>query len=303
MPLNPELERMLANRIPLRGSDPQTARDMFKQASLLAQQSFPPPAVKVHDHTIPSRSGSVRVRRYDPDTVLLNHPVVFFHGGGFVLGDLDTHHGIAARLTKALGAIVISVDYARAPEAKFPIPVLQVYDVAAWVSEHASEWNLSPAVIVAGDSAGGNFSAVIAQMARDDQRFPVKAQLLYYPSVNAIAQTASKKAFATGFFLEQEDMVWFAMQYANTIEDGINPLVSPALHPNLAGLPPALVATAEYDPLRDEGEDYAHALKAAGVPVTLIRYDGMTHGFLGFPLPDVLTRAFRDTAEFVRSLE
>ncbi len=306
MPLDPMVEMFLAQTPPLAvtGMTPEEAREQNKQGSELLEKMFPAPELKaVEDSTVQTRFGPVPIRRYTPLQQRLTRPIVFYHGGGFVLGSVDTHHGMAARIADALGAVVVSVDYTLAPEAKFPQPVQECYEVTRWVAQEAPKWGLQNGeVIVAGDSAGGNFAAVISQLATQDGAFPIFAQLLFYPTVDMATPTESKKAFAHGYFLEEDVMLWFGEQYLHGPEEVTNPLASPALAQSLTGLPPALVITAEYDPLRDEGEAYADALKKSGVTVEQIRYDGMIHGFMSMPLFSQMQSALEAARAFLERL-
>jgi len=177
--------------------------------------------------------------------------------------------------------VVVSVEYRLAPEHKFPVAPEDCYAATCWVASHATQINGDAnRVAVGGDSAGGNLTAVVTQMARDQAGPKLIFQLLIYPATDLRMQSRSMEENALGYYLTKPDMVWFADHYLNSEADRSNPLASPLLATSLEGLPPALIVTAEYDPLRDEGEAYGHRLKEAGVPVTISRYDGMIHGFL-----------------------
>ncbi len=244
----------------------------------------PVEVASVVDRTIPGPAGEIPVRIYTPDAPQPRPLIAFFHGGGFVFCSIDTHDGTCRRLANATGAVVISVDYRLAPEHRFPAALDDCYAATVWAHEHAAELGADPAqLVVAGDSAGGNMAAVTALLARDRGRPPIACQVLVYPVIDAACDSASFAENAEGFFLEAEAMRWFWSQYLGNEGDGSHPLASPCCVPDHAGLPPAVVITAEYDPLRDEGEAYAEALRAAGVPVTSVRYDGMIHGFVSMP--------------------
>ena len=190
--------------------------------------------------------------------------------------------GIARQLCAGAGCLVVSVDYALSPEAKFPTALRQCYESLRYVKENASTFNANGAkLVVGGDSAGGNLAAAVCLMARDEGGPPVDFQLLIYPVLEPDFETDSYVQNATGFMLTREAMQCYWDYYLTGPEDSTNPYAAPLRAPDLRGLPPALVVTAEYDPLRDEGEEYAHRLKDAGVSATLTRYDGMIHGFLG----------------------
>ncbi len=186
--------------------------------------------------------------------------------------------------------MVVSVDYRLAPEHKFPAAPEDCYAATKWVAEHAAEINGDASrLAIGGDSAGGNLTAVVGQMARDRGGPRLVFQLMIYPATNFTAQTASIQENGDGYGLNVNDMDWFSKHYLNSEEDKLNPLASPALAKDLSNLPPALIITAEYDPLRDEGEEYGRLLQAAGVPTTISRYDGVIHGFFG--MADIVDKA------------
>jgi acetyl esterase/lipase len=210
------------------------------------------------------------------------HPVlVFYHGGGWVIGDLYTHDGICRSLVNAAGCAVASVDYRLAPEFKYPTPVEDSYAGLQWVAANGARLGLDPArIAVGGDSAGGNLAAVMALLARDRRGPRLALQVLVYPATSYDFTTASYRENATGYLLTTEDMRWFWRHYLSREEQGREPNASPLLAKSLADLPPALVITAGCDPLRDEGEAYATRLREAGVSVTITQYPGMFHGFV-----------------------
>ena len=196
--------------------------------------------------------------------------------------DLDTHDGVCRQLANRAGCAVVSVDYRLAPEAKFPAGPEDCYAAARYAAEHAGELGVDAArIAVAGDSAGGNLAAVVALMARARRGPALCHQLLVYPVTNHDFETASYHENAEGYLLTRAMMQWFWGHYLATPEAGEDPWASPLREPDLSGLPAATVLTAEYDPLRDEGEAFAERLRAAGVPTSLTRYDGMFHGFFG----------------------
>mgnify|MGYP001551949104 CR=1 FL=1 len=224
----------------------------------------------------------VPVRLYKPEGPAEMPVLVYFHGGGFVVNDLDTHDGICRRLADKGRCIVISADYARAPEHPYPEAVQQCYAVTSWVAEHAGEFGGDPdRVAVGGDSSGGTLAAGIALMARD-LGFPrICFQVLIYPAVNHCTPgTPSYRQFGTGYSLTRPIMEWFYRLYLGDTIDPDAPYLFPLRADDHTSLPPAHIVTAEYDPLRDEGEAYAERLKAAGIPVTEKRYRGMIHGFI-----------------------
>ncbi len=259
------------------------------------------PVAKVEDRTIPGLAGEIPVRIYTPEGSGPFPVLVFFHGGGWVICNLDTHDGSCRNLAKGAGCVVVSVDYRLAPEHKFPAAVEDCYAATKWVAEHAAEINGDPGrIAIGGDSAGGNLTAVVAQLARDQGGPRLVFQLMIYPATQFGAQTTSMKENSEGYFLTKADMDWFEGHYLNSKEDRLNPLASPMLAKDLSGLPPALIITAEYDPLRDEGEQYGQKLREAGVLVTISRYDGMIHGFFG--MTGIIDKAHDAVAEASQAL-
>jgi len=239
----------------------------------------------VEDRTIP---GGIAIRIYQPATGPggSDEPapgVLYFHGGGWVVCDLDSHDGMCRRVANELGAVVVSVDYRLAPEHKFPAAIDDAYAALAWLAEHADALGIDPArLAVAGDSAGGNLAAVVAQMSRDRGGPALAFQLLIYPVIDSSAERddrPSRSENAVGYFLTLAQMEWYRAQYLPDDAAGEDPLVSPHLAASLEGLPPACIVTAEMDLLRDEGEHYGRALEAAGIDVTIHRAPGMFHGF------------------------
>lgn len=291
MPLDPNAKLMLdamaaANMNPFE-SDILTKTAPELRAALAANRVPAPeiPIARHEDRTITAGDGAeIPVRIYWPDTdPAPKAGVVFFHGGGWVIGGLDTHDGAARMLANATGAVVVFVDYRLAPEAPFPIPVEDCYTGLLWTVANASSIGVDPSrVAVAGDSAGGNLAAAVALMARDRNGPALRYQLLVYPCTDMNpSRWPSMRENERGYFLTTDSMVWFYDQYAPQVADRTNPYASPIHATDLSGLPPAFVVTAEFDPLRDEGEAYAARLVAAGVPCEVQRYDGMIHGFFG----------------------
>jgi acetyl esterase len=234
--------------------------------------------------TIPGPAGPIPARHYRPEGSPDGHPaaplMVFYHGGAWVVGDLDTHDGLCRLICRGAGIHVLSVGYRLAPEHPAPAGLEDGYAAFKWALEHAAELGAEPGrVAVGGDSAGGNISAVVSQRARDDGAPPV-LQLLLYPATDLRGGTRSRALFAEGFFLTKKDMDFFQHQYlTGSGLDASNPQISPLLADNLAGLPPAIVVTAGFDPLRDEGEQYAAAMRDAGTVVDLRRMGSLIHGF------------------------
>jgi acetyl esterase len=207
--------------------------------------------------------------------------LVFFHGGGWVVCNIDTHDTLCRSLANAARYIVVSVDYRLAPEHKFPAAVEDCLAATTWVRQAAGEIGVDPDhVVVGGDSAGGNLATVVSLLLRDAGQPLPRFQVLIYPVTDVCLETESYKANGEGYNLTRSMMQWFFDCYLNSAEDAADWRVSPLRARDLRGLPPALVITAEFDPLRDEGEAYAARLEEAGVPVTLTRYDGMIHPFI-----------------------
>jgi acetyl esterase len=234
--------------------------------------------------TVPAEVGDVRVRIIRPPDAAGTLPVILYlHGGGWVLGNADTHDRLVRELAVGTGAAVVFVDYDRSPEARYPVALEQGYATAQWIVREGAANQLDPdRIAVAGDSVGGNMTAALALMAseRGDVRFV--HQSMYYPVTDAAMDTGSYQQFAEGYFLTAKAMAWFWDAYLPQVERRSEPFASPlrASEEQLAGLPPALVIVDEADVLRDEGEAYAARLRAAGVAVTTVRYDGITHDFM-----------------------
>jgi acetyl esterase len=229
--------------------------------------------------------------------------MVFFHGSGFVVCDLDTHDGMCRNLCAGAHCVVVSVDYRLAPEHKFPAAPDDCLAATRWVAENASGLNGDAGrIMVAGDSAGGNLAAVTALRIRDEGGPKLIGQMLIYPVTDYYQPGApSMTENAEGYGLTRDGMIWFWNHYVRSPGDGVHPHASPLRAATLAGLPPALVATAQYDPLRDEGEFYAEALRKVGVPVEMKRWDGMNHGFFFFPgIVDKATRATDEACDWAR---
>ena len=239
------------------------------------------PDVPKSEQAVPGPAGDVRVWVYSPPGSSPDGPtLVWFHGGGFVVGDLESTDGTCRRLAAASGMRIVSVEYRLAPEHPFPAAVEDTRAALAAVADGGVGG--SPAwLAVGGDSAGGNLAAVCCLAGRDSGGPMPDFQLLVYPVTDPAHVSESRVANGSGYVLSLAMMEWFEEHYAGGRLD--DPWVSPLLAPSLSDLPPAYVVTAEYDPLRDEGEAYARRLRAAGVPVELVRYDGQVHGFFGTP--------------------
>ena len=281
MPLHPEYEAMLAQAAEAGG--PALSEMTVDEGREMYRTMSPPVDIevgKVENRAIPGPAADIGVRIYTPAGDGPFPVIVMFHGGGWVIGDLETHDGQSRELCNGSECIVVSVDYRLAPEHKFPAAADDCYAATEWAKDNAVSIGGDPAKLaVAGDSAGGNLAAVVAQMARDKGGPKIDFQLLVYPVTDGThLDTDSYLAKADGYGLTRDAMIWFWDHYA-TEEDRRNPYASPLIAGDLGGLPPALVMTAEYDPLCDEGKMYADKLQAAGVATEYVRYDGLVHGF------------------------
>lgn len=266
---------------PMEQLEPEMAR---ASADFRLLAGAPEAVQKVENRTIPIEGAEIAVRIYTPEGEGPFPVLVYYHGGGWVIGNLETVDVPCRMLANRAGCIVVSVDYRLAPEHKFPTAAEDAYAAVQWVAEHAVEIGADPGrIAVGGDSAGGNLAAVVSLMAREQGGPSLAYQMLFYPVTNHSYDTDSYRENAEGYFLTKNTMVWFWNHYLRDEMDGQHPYASPLLAEDLSGLPPALVITAGFDPLRDEGEAYAERLKAAGVPVEATRYDGMIHGFIWMP--------------------
>ena len=286
MPLHPMIQTTLAAA---QGMVPYH-RLPIAQARAQAKLAYPPREQPVavgvvQDLLIPGPAGALPLRVYAPNANGPHPLMVYFHGSGFVLHDLDTHDDLCRRLCAGAGCVVVSVDYRLAPEHKFPAALDDCLAATRWTADHAGDLHGDAArLMVAGDSAGGNFAAVTALRARDEGGPLLCAQMLIYPVTDHYsADLPSMRDNAEGYGLTRAAMRYYWDHYLNDAGEARHPLAAPRQAASLANLPPALVVTAEYDPLRDEGEDYGAALVHAGVPVTMRRWLGVNHGFFFFP--------------------
>jgi acetyl esterase len=231
----------------------------------------------------------VPVRLYQPKSDRPLPALVYYHGGGWVVGDLEMHDDTCRALANEGQCIVVSTDYRLAPEHPFPIPLDDCWSVLRWAAERLGDrgWDGSR-LAVGGTSSGGNLSAAVALRARNEG-LPLSLQLLLYPALDSTGSTPSWRAFGEGYFLTASQMAWYWRQYSDDAETRRLPDVAPSLSTDLSGLAPALIVTAEYDVLRDEAEDYARRMRQAGIPTRLWRFQGQIHGFLslGATLPEV----------------
>jgi acetyl esterase len=307
MPLEPQTKALLDAMVAAGASldfgemSAQEARRRM-EANPIARGAAEPVA-KVADRRISGPGGELAVRIYTPGAPAPLPAIVYFHGGGWVLGNLDGSDAQCRALANAARCVVVSVDYRLAPEAKFPAPAEDCYAATRWVAENAASLGCdSKRIAVAGTSAGANLAAVVPLMARDRGGMPpIAFQVLVYPITDGSMNTRSYRENAEGYFLTAASMAWFWKHYLNDDNDRVHPYAAPINASELRGLPPALVITAEFDPLRDEGEAYASRLRAAGVPVTCTRYDGTIHSFVSMPNLDVGKCAFEQIVAALRN--
>jgi len=309
MALDPQAANVIelvvkSGRPPYHQLSPKEARQMFRDT----RPASTPPAPQiggVRDLVTDGAVGSIPLRVYRPAGVSDSQrlpALVFFHGGGWVIGDLETHDVQCRQLTAEAGITVVAVDYRLAPEHKFPAAVDDAWAATRWVVAHAGELGVDPGKLaVGGDSAGGNLAAVVALMAREAGGPAIGLQVLVYPVTDVGAESKSYRDFADGYMLTRDGMRWFTNHYLKAPGEAQDWRVSPLRAASLAGLPPALVITAGFDPLRDEGAAYAARLSDAGVRVDYINYGGMIHGFIGMGrLIDTGNRATSHVAASLR---
>lgn len=302
MKLDPKIRAYLESPMgqfpPLETMAPQTVRDVLKQfpAPVLS-----PPIHAVRDLQVPGASGQLLVRLYTPSAARDLPLIVFIHGGGFVLCNVDMYDDLCKFLANYSGCAVASIEYRLAPEVPFPGALEDCYAALKALAAQGKELGIDPTrLAVAGDSAGGNLAAATALLARERKGPALRYQALFYPCLDPACGSDSAKSLATGYMLTRDAMVWFWGHYLKSPADRTNPLATP-LAANLAGLPPATVVTAEFDPLRDEGETYADLLRAAAVDVTGRRYLGVIHGFASMPyLTGMANRVLADVGADLR---
>jgi acetyl esterase len=266
---------------------------------------YPSPEMhKVENLEIQVRDGAkIPVRIYQPTSSKNLKTIVFYHGGGFVLRNLDSHDDLCRRVAKKTNTLVISVGYRLAPEFKFPIPVHDCYDAMLWSAENCHKWNGNPEqLLVMGDSAGGNLATVTSILARDENGPKISKQVLIYPAVDARLNHPSIDKFKDGYLLTRKIMHWFVDHYAKTPEDKFNPLMSPLLTENFANLPQAFVITSDHDPLKDEGRLYYERLIAAGNKAVFKEYKNTIHTFANMPrITKQASLLVEDIADFISS--
>jgi acetyl esterase len=317
VPLDPHIDGVLAlldvlGRSRLDLSSPAAARRSFRQATVdVRVLDAGVPVGRVSEDRVRGPGGPLPVRTYRPAGRRSGRrpTIVTFHGGGFVLGDLDTHDTLCRWMCRQVDAVVVSVAYRLAPEDPFPAAVEDAMAATRWAADRIGRLGGDPSrLVVAGDSAGGNLAAVVAQSWREEVehgRPPLAAQVLLYPVIDLEdddgARYPSRVEFGDDLVLTGDDMRWFAGHYLGASEDRRDPRLSP-IAGRLDGSPPAVVVTAEFDPLRDEGEAYARALASAGVPVTHRRFPGLIHGFAAFSaLSPACAEALETTCDLTRA--
>jgi acetyl esterase len=306
MTVDPQIQLLLQLRAalpPFHTLSVAAAREQFSARAIPGLRI--PEIASVVNRDMQGPAGSLPLRIYTPNGSGPFPLMVFFHGSGFVVCSLDTHDALCRNLCAGAGCVVVSVDYRLAPEAKFPAAPDDCLAATRWAQENASSIGADPGcVFVAGDSAGGNLAAVTALRIRDEGGPALRGQLLVYPVTDYYDPgTPSMVENAEGFGLGRDGMIWFWGHYVADASDAAHPHASPLRANDLRGLPPAMVVTAQYDPLRDEGEYYADKLKAAGVPTLMKRWDGMNHGFFTLPgVVDKATQAVDEACTWVRRL-
>lgn len=299
----------------------QAILDLIEEADVLPLAQYPveearavaaelrgdgdgPPLGEVTDRTIPGPDEDLPVRSYRPPTDGPHPTVVYFHGGGWVIGGIESHDLLCRHLANEADAVVVSVDYRLAPEHPFPAAVEDAYAATEWVAEHADAVGGDGRLAVAGDSAGGNLAAIVSLMARDRDGPSIEHQGLIYPATSAAEDWPSREENAEGYFLTERDMTWFFDHYLESDVHARNPYAFPMGACDLSGLPPATVQTAGFDPLRDEGVAYAEQLEDAGVAVSHHHYPDAIHGFVTMLAePARVDRAYDAIGDLAADLE
>ena len=303
MPLDAQIESVMEQVAALGFPPSHTVSAQEARSNAKARPRGKGPDVhKVEDIKIPSDAGPIPARIYTPSDETSLPVLVWFHGGGWVVGDLESADATARHLCNESSSVIISIDYRLAPETKFPGAPDDCYAATQWVSENASSLNADPdKIAVGGDSAGGNLAAVVSLMARDKQGPKIGFQLLVYPVTEMNFNTKSYIDNAEGYQLSRDGMIWYWDHYLEDKEASNNPYAAPMKAQSLQNLPPALIITAEYDPLRDEGKAYAERLKAEGVTTQYTMYSGMIHGFFGMAsVVDKGRAAVKEAADAMR---
>lgn len=282
---------------------PKDARQLFRETRPVSTPT-PPEIGTVTNLLAEGPTGAIPVRLYRPVGAAANASLpalVYFHGGGWVIGDLETHDVLCRQITAEAGIEVVAVDYRLAPEHKFPAAADDAWAATRWVVANAGRLGIDPQrIAVGGDSAGGNLAAVVALLARDAGAPAIAFQALLYPVTDVGTETRSYLDFADGYLLTRDSMRWFFDHYLKSSDEAADWRVSPLRVPSLAGVASALIITAGFDPLRDEGEAYARALRDAGVRVDYVCYGGMIHGFV--PMGRLIDTGNRAVSHIAASL-
>lgn len=303
--LDPQCEALLrqiaeANSPPLSSLTPQQARENFLLKSWLGE---PKQLSSIKNMNIPGPAGPIPIRVYTPEGKPLYPTLVFFHGGGFVLGTLDEFDSLCSYIASGAFGMVVSVDYRLAPEHKYPAAVEDAWAAVQWIASHTEELQADPRrIAVAGDSAGANLAANVTMLAKDN-RFPFLVyQVLICPGLDwSNTETDSFRFFGDGLWLSKTNFGWYRNHYLKNPKQALDPQVSPLLAKDVSELPPAFILTAEFDVLRDQGEAYAERLKKADVPVTCTRYQGMLHDFV--TVPGLFDQAWKAIDEICTALK
>ena len=277
-----------ADAPPMIEMTPDDARAMYR---MMNEANTRAPMHDVSD----MKAGGVPVRVYRPGPADDLPCLVYFHGGGWVIGDLETHDNVCRNLASEAQCVVVAADYRLAPEHPYPAPFDDCYTVTRWVADNAGKLNIDASrIALGGDSAGGNLTACVSLRIKDEGGPAIAHQLMIYPVTDTALDTGSYKANGDGYMLTRDSMAWFFDHYLGDSIDRADPYISPLRAGDLSGLPPATIITAEFDPLRDEGEAYGERLKQAGVETLVRRFDGMIHGF--FSMTDLLPSAREATS-------
>ncbi|ACU72176.1 alpha/beta hydrolase fold protein-3 domain protein [Catenulispora acidiphila DSM 44928] len=305
MPLDPQIQAMRDRRV--QAGAPQLYTLSLAEAraadlaSIQAEAHDPEPVHAVSERVVAAEGRDIPVRVYRPNAEAVLPTLLYFFGGGWTLGSLDTCDGICRALANLAGVQVVAVGYRLAPEHRFPAAVEDCHEVLRHIAAHPADFGTDAAALaVGGDSAGGNLAAVAALLARD-AGLRLAGQLLVYPNTDQLAADASMRDNVDPYLFNHRSVSWYRKHYLTSDEEATNPLASPLLAPDLTALPPALIITAEHDPLRDQGEAYARRLAAAGNSVQLTRYEGMVHGFFTMTgAVDAARHAVAQAAEALR---
>jgi acetyl esterase len=305
--LDPQAKAYLEafNQLPtLHEMEAQAVRDLFAQAPPVEVELAP--LAKIEDRRIPVGEGEeISIRIYTPEGQGPFPLFVYYHGGGWVIGDLETSDASCRMIANRTGCVVVSVDYRLAPEYKYPVPVEDSYAALKWVKENAASINGNVStIVVGGDSAGGNLAAVVSLLSRDQNGPEIAGQVLIYPVTALGYDSPSYLEFEKGFGLDRDFMIWFGNYYIRNDEDKKDKYVAPLLADDLSNLPPALVITAEFDVLRDEGIAYEKRLKEAGIAVQSICEEGLVHGYFTnmAVFPERIKGTISGIAQFIKKI-